>query len=138
MDSEEKKRVLLTGASGFIGGEILEQLKEQGYEVIAACRGLSSETLRNSVAGHIKVDFTSDEARSQEFWKEKLEEFNIDYVINTAAVVRGKAEVFEAVNYEAPKALFEAANEISADREKGYKAYTAFHSRSPQPLLRQS
>ena len=65
-----KKKILLTGSSGFLGSYILDSLKKKKFEVIKVGRSLESE---------IKIDLSIN----------KLSKIDVDYVIHVA----GKAHV---------------------------------------------
>lgn len=96
-------RVLLTGASGFIGHRLLQALVASGHSVVCALRNPSAapEECERALA----VDYTRDfDAR---VWLPRLEE--IDVVINTVGIIREHgAQTFEAIHERAPRALFAA------------------------------
>lgn len=120
-------RILLTGANGFIGGQLLAELRARGHEVVAAVR--DPEALRRKLPGieAIAVDFNRD--TSVEDWRPRLE--GIDAVINCAGVLHGgRGQDIEAIHAATPIALFEACvaagvrrviqiSAISADADVG-------------------
>ena len=87
-----KKKILLTGGSGFLGSYILEFLKNKNYEVIKVGRSLESD---------IKIDLSLN----------KLSKIDVDYVIHVAgkahAVPKTEEEKkgFFKVNYIGTKNL---------------------------------
>jgi uncharacterized protein YbjT (DUF2867 family) len=91
--------VLLTGASGFIGGHLASALRAAGYVVIAARRDMDAETAA------VQADFTRD--LSARDWMPKLA--GIDAVINAVGILREHgAQTFERIHKRAPQALFTA------------------------------
>lgn len=89
-------RVLVTGASGFIGSAVMEALARRGHEVIRAGRGSHSQ---------VQVDFAS--APSREWWRSKLA--GIDAVVNAVGILREtRAQSFDALHTRAPIELFHA------------------------------
>ena len=90
------KRVLVTGASGFIGAKITLFLSNYNFEVIALCRK-DSFTLREKFK-KIQViigDFNDPEIIS------KLFSYNIDHVIHTVSldqVSSEKKNIYEVNN----------------------------------------
>jgi len=85
-------RVLLTGASGYIGKHITLQLLNQGYEVRASVRKLSkSSEVRDAVAPHIlntsnldsRLTFIELDLEKDSGWDSALNE--IDVLMHTAS-----------------------------------------------------
>jgi uncharacterized protein YbjT (DUF2867 family) len=98
----EKGRVLLLGASGFIGRHVLHALRDAGYEVICGVRNPAGWTECRA----IKVDFEHD--RSESDWRPRLE--GIDFVVNAVGILRETRRAsFEALHVAAPIALFRAS-----------------------------
>lgn len=101
-------RILLTGASGFVGHHVAQALAGAGHEVIGCSRHRNEALHRWPDLGWIKADFTAD--LSPDAWRPRLTGFQA--VINTAGIVRERpGQSFEAVNFEAPLALFRACAE---------------------------
>ncbi len=94
-------KVLLTGASGFIGRHLAAALGDAGHEVIALTR-------RPDAASHlaqIEGDFARDTDPAQ--WVPRLQ--GIDAVLNAVGILReAGTQTFAALHTEAPKALFSA------------------------------
>jgi uncharacterized protein YbjT (DUF2867 family) len=98
-------RILLTGANGFIGSQLLAGLRARGHETVAAVR--DPDALRRRMPGTeaIAVDFNCD--TSVEDWRPRLD--GIDAVINCAGVLHGgRGQDIEAIHARAPSALFDA------------------------------
>ena len=72
-----KKKILLTGSSGFLGSYILDFLKNKNYEVIKVGRSVKSD---------INIDLSLN----------KLSKIDVDYVIHVA----GKAHVIPKTKEE--------------------------------------
>ena len=119
-------RILLLGASGFIGREIFAALSARGHRVVAAVRNASSAPPFASETPRI-VDM--NRALAPRDWLANLE--GIDAVVNCAGVLQATgSQSIEAIHAAAPIALFQACEQrgvrrviqvsaISADREAG-------------------
>ncbi len=96
-------RVLLTGASGFIGRHIAAELQRHGHVVVCAVRvGARAPA---GCARVIETDFTMDLEPSS--WVEKLR--GVDAVINGVGILRERGEqTFASLHERAPCALFDA------------------------------
>lgn len=120
-------RILLTGANGFIGGQLLAGLRARGHEVVAAVRNPAALRSRFPGVSALAADFNRDTAASD--WRPRLA--GIDAVINCAGVLHGgRGQDIEAIHAKAPMALFDACvatgvrrvvqiSAISADMEAG-------------------
>ena len=98
-------KILITGASGFIGSFIVEEALRQGMETWAAVRSSSSRAfLRDSRIHFIELDLSSEERL-----KEQLKDLRFDYVVHAAGVTKclRQADFFK-VNTEGTKNLARA------------------------------
>lgn len=134
-------RILLTGANGFIGSQLLAGLRARGHDVVAAVRDPAA--LRRKMPGIevIAADFNRD--TSPEIWRPRLA--GIDAVVNCAGVLHGaRGQDIEAIHATAPTALFDACvqagvrkvvqmSAISADAEIG-TAYALTKKRADDHL----
>ncbi|MGB0747966.1 MAG: complex I NDUFA9 subunit family protein [Magnetospiraceae bacterium] len=97
--------ILLTGASGFIGGHLLRDLAAAGHKVIACTRAPLGQREETHVSW-IPADFTTD--TDKDIWRPRLE--GIDCVINAAGIIaETPGHSFAAIHREGPMALFQAA-----------------------------
>lgn len=97
-------RVLLTGATGFIGSHVAAALLARGHEVIAAGRHRS----RDSRMGFVPADFAHDTEKA--VWAARLK--GVDVVVNAVGIFRSQGDAsFAAVHDAAPRALFAACAE---------------------------
>lgn len=99
------KKVLITGASGFIGSFLVEKALELNYDVFAAVRISSSKQyLKDSRINFIEIDFNNKDSL-----KKILSEEKFDYVIHAAGLTKAmKIEDFDIVNFLATKNLVES------------------------------
>ena len=90
-----KAKILITGASGFIGSYIVEEGLRRDMEVWAAVRGSSSRAyLQDERINFIELDFSS-----QSRLEEQLAGHQFDYVVHAAGVTKClHAEDFHRVN----------------------------------------
>ena len=124
-------RILLLGASGFIGRELFAALSGRGHGVVAGVRdpGWAPPFAREAP---VAVDLNRDV--DVETWLPRLA--GIEAVVNCAGILQGtRSQSIEAIHASAPIALFKACERagvrrvvqisaISADREAG-TAYAA-------------
>ena len=132
-------RVLLVGATGFIGGHIRGQLLARGVEVLATTRRPAGPA-----AGSLhwaRLDLR--DAVTPQAWTPLLE--GVDAVINAAGVLQdGLSDSTGVVHADAPRALFEACGRagvrrviqisaIGVDRQ-GLTAFSSSKLRGDQAL----
>ena len=107
--------VLVTGASGFLGRAITEQLIKSGHKVIGAVRDPASQA-RTPVGGqmeYIAADFRRD--LDPAVWVPRLK--GVDVVINAVGIIRETgAQTFAAIHALGPQALFAACQQAGIRR----------------------
>lgn len=85
-------KILLTGASGFIGGHILQTLEQAGHNIIPVSR-------------HHGFDFRR--MLTPEDWLPHLQ--GIEVVVNSVGIIaETRGQTFETLHHQAPAALFRA------------------------------
>ncbi|MBL7681808.1 MAG: NAD(P)-dependent oxidoreductase [Flavipsychrobacter sp.] len=80
------KRVLITGANGFIGYHLLTRCIIEGYKVVAATRASSD-------VGHLRglpLRFVHPEYEDERMLKKMLLDERIDYIVHAAGITRAK------------------------------------------------
>lgn len=97
-----RKRVLITGASGFIGSFLVERALEKGLDVWAAVRPTSSRRyLKDPRIHFLEADLSSDERLTMQLATYAKGQVPFDYVIHAAGATRAKNEAaFRRVNTE--------------------------------------
>jgi len=96
-------KILLTGATGFIGARLAAALRERGHTVVGAARRGAT----------IEVDFTRDHAPAD--WLPHLA--GIDAVVNAVGIFREHGtQRFDALHRAAPVALFQACARLGTAR----------------------
>lgn len=93
-------KILLTGASGFIGRNLAAALIAAGHEVIAASRSTGIDFRRMLTAGD---------------WLPHLS--SIDAVVNSAGIIgEHGSQIFDVLHTQAPNALFSACEQAGIRR----------------------
>ena len=102
-------KILITGASGFIGSFIVEEALKRGFETWAAVRKSSSKAFLQDE----RIHFIELNLSSKEQLVEQLKEHQFDYVVHAAGVTKclNKAD-FHRINTEGTKHLVEALLEL--------------------------
>jgi uncharacterized protein YbjT (DUF2867 family) len=93
-------RILLTGASGFIGRHVLRALETAGHEVVPVAR---------------RHGFDFNRMQTEEDWLPHLQ--RVDVVINSVGIIaETRGQTFEALHHRAPAALFRACTQVGVKR----------------------
>ena len=106
-------RILLTGATGFIGRHVAGRLIAAGHEVVCCVR--NEERAARMFPGQrtIACDFNSD--TRPDMWSPRLAD--VDAVVNCAGILQARrGQSIEAVHKAAPAALFEACRDRGVRR----------------------
>jgi uncharacterized protein YbjT (DUF2867 family) len=99
-------RILLTGASGFIGKHLLHALLAEGHHVVCAVR--KPRPSSNPRLSWLHADFTKDTDKSA--WLARLSQ--VDAVINAVGIFRETGtQTFDRLHVQTPRALFAACAE---------------------------
>jgi nucleoside-diphosphate-sugar epimerase len=102
-------KILVTGASGFIGSFIVEEALKRGFETWAAVRGSSSKAYLQDE----RINFIELNLSSKEQLVEQLRSHTFDYVVHAAGVTKclDKRD-FRRINTEGTKNLVTALMEL--------------------------
>ena len=133
-------KILITGASGFIGSFIIEEALKRGFETWAAIRKSSSkEWLQDERIRFIELNLSSkaqlvEQLRGQDF----------DYVVHAAGVTKclNKAD-FHRINTEGTKNLVEALIEVEMPLKRfvfvsSLSIFGAIKEQQPYEAIRES
>jgi nucleoside-diphosphate-sugar epimerase len=134
------KKILITGASGFIGSFIVEEALNQGMETWAAVRGSSSKAYLKDE----RIHFIELNLQSKEQLKEQLKEHSFDYVVHAAGVTKciDKRD-FYRINTEGTKNLVMALIELKMPLERfvfvsSLSVFGAIHEEQPYQEIRET
>src|SRR6201985_2450474 len=90
-----KQRVLITGASGFVGYHLINEALNNGLEVFAAVR-------KSSNVDHLKgldIQFTYPDFSSIDALRDNINENIYNYIIHAAGVTRARSvEEYNNIN----------------------------------------
>lgn len=103
----DKTRILVTGASGFIGSFMVSHALQQGFETWAAVRSTSSRAyLADDRIRFIELDYTDECALYAQLRCHKMKRGRWDIVIHCAGATRClKSEEYDEANYRATRRL---------------------------------
>ncbi len=105
-----KKKVLITGASGFIGYHLIEAALEKGLNVCAAVRtGSVIDHLKEFDIEYCELDYTNEDKLVSQ-----LAATGCDYIIHAAGATRAASQqAYDTINAEytsiLPALLFEGS-----------------------------
>lgn len=106
------RRVLLIGATGFIGSAVLARLASEGIEVVAVAREAGHASARRLGASKwLRMDIGRTDAAG---WAPVLT--GIDAVVNCAGILEGARGEAERVHDTGPAALFAACEQAGVRR----------------------
>ena len=109
------QRILVTGASGFIGSFIVEEALSRGMEVWAAVRGSSSKAFLTDP----RIQFITLNLGDPAQLREQLSQHAFDYVVHAAGVTKClHAEDFHRVNTQGTQHLVEALMETQPSLQR--------------------
>jgi len=132
-------RILVTGASGFIGSYIVEEALRQGMEVWAAVRKSSSKRyLQDS-----RINFIELNLDSEDDLKRQLKDCSFDYVVHAAGVTKCiNKKDFYRVNTEGTKNLVNALLDLRMPMKRfvylsSLSVYGAIREQQPYEEIRE-
>ncbi len=97
-------RILIVGASGFIGGRLANALHSEGHNIVVCGRNLERLERQFPFAEKMMCELASDGIAA---WRSRL--LTVDAVINAAGIFSSAGRNnFERVHASGPRALFEA------------------------------
>ncbi len=113
-------KILITGASGFIGGFLVEYGLNNGHTIFAAIRKSSNtKQLTDSRINIVEINLADKQSLKQS-WNKIHQQFGkFDYVIHNAGATKVLDKTdFETVNYQYTKNLVESLYEAEITPEK--------------------
>ncbi|MFV0311618.1 MAG: NAD-dependent epimerase/dehydratase family protein [Dysgonomonas sp.] len=114
------KRILITGASGFIGSFLVEKALEKGYETWAGIRKSSSrEYLQDTRIQFIDLPFQDKDKLTEDLRHFVSEHGKFDYIIHNAGVTKClNPNDFDKVNFQYTANFIDALKDADAVPEK--------------------
>src|SRR5262249_37251117 len=123
-------KILITGAAGFIGGYLIEELLQAGHQVVGLDNFSKYGPLKQASRGHANYRFVEGDAKNVELLPDLLRE--ADQVVAGAAMIGGISYFHEfaydllAENERLTGAIFDAA--IDAHRRGTLKKINVISS----------
>lgn len=114
-----EKKILITGASGFIGGFLVDEALKRGYEVWAGVRAHSSRAhLQDPRIRFIELDYKEEAVLAQQLAAFREAHGNWDYVLHNAGLTKtpDKRQFFE-VNAENTRRFLDALAKVCPPRK---------------------
>lgn len=105
--------LLILGATGFVGSWLTTKLlNDSNHHVICGVQDVSTTQRKFPKASIVYCNFITDV--NLEDWLPKLK--GIDVIINCVGIFRANSEIMRKVHYLAPKAIFDAAQQVGVKR----------------------
>jgi uncharacterized protein YbjT (DUF2867 family)/uncharacterized membrane protein YphA (DoxX/SURF4 family) len=121
-------KILLTGASGFLGSRLLQALLDAGHRVV--CAGRRRPPVAHTRCEWLKLEFVATPAA---VWQSQLQ--GVDAVVNLVGIFREQgAASFAAVHVRGPRELFDACTAAGVRRVVQVSALGA-DARADTPFL---
>lgn len=106
--------ILVTGASGYVGNNVVPRLVERGFDVRAQVRDMEKAKMRLGHFGE-KVEFVQGDVRSREDMERIVE--GADVVVHLVAIAIEKGDAtYEEVNYQGTIHVVDAAEKAGVKR----------------------
>lgn len=111
-----QKKILITGASGFIGSTAVDKALQLGYETWAGIRASSSKVyLQDERIKFIDLQYGDKEKLKAQLRDFTVENGRFDYIVHVAGLTKAvRKSDFDKVNYEHAKNFVDALIEIDA------------------------
>ena len=132
-------KILITGASGFIGSFIVEEALKRGFETWAAVRGSSKKDFLQDE----RIHFIELNLSSQEQLEDQLKDHVFDYVVHAAGVTKClNTADFRRINTEGTKNLVRALQNLKMPLKRfvylsSLSVYGAIHEQQPYTEIRE-
>ncbi len=112
----ERKKILITGASGFIGSTVVDKALQLGFDVWAGVRANSSKSfLQNKSIRFIQLNFADKNALKEQLHTFIAENGTFDYIVHCAGITKAvHKSQFDAVNFEQVKTFVDTLTVLHA------------------------
>jgi nucleoside-diphosphate-sugar epimerase len=130
------KKILITGANGFVGSFLSEEAISQGFKVFAGIR----KTSNTSYLKHLPVEYVYLDFEDKAQLKECLSNYHFDYIIHNAGLTQSKNSLeFDRMNFRLTANFIDVLTENNMIPEKfiynsSLSAYGPGKNGSNQPV----
>lgn len=113
--NHDNKILLVTGGTGMVGRQIIKYAIASGFKIICPTRNPNKQTPSDDII-YIHADYNEPAFQDAAIWKDIIKTYNVTHICEAAGRFDGAPEKLRIVNYTAPKALSEAAEQTNIQR----------------------
>jgi nucleoside-diphosphate-sugar epimerase len=119
MITNPSKKILIVGATGFVGPALVDEFSRAGYSVICGVRNLARAAQQLPFTNVELMQVNLNEDLDPALWLDRLKKYQISGVINNVGIANAfGGQSLENVNVYAPLALFQAVCQYCRDNKK--------------------
>ncbi len=119
MNKNTLKKILIVGATGFVGPALVEEFSRAGYNVICGARNLTRAAQQLPFKNIEFMQVNLNEDLDPALWLQRLKKHKINGVINNVGIANAfGGQSLENVNVYAPLALFQAVCQYCRENKK--------------------
>lgn len=128
MAKNQLQKILVVGATGFVGPALVEEFSRAGYSVVCGVRNMTraSQQLRFKNVEFMQINLNQD--LDSDLWLSRLKQHQISGVVNNVGIANAfGSQSLENVNVKAPLALFRAVVQYCSEQKQEQKDARPIH-----------